>query len=210
MKALFIVGIVVAFLLSSIWFISSQVKENSQENLKKELVDKDKTDYVKLTEKNKKIREQHKSQTNEEPAEKYTETSIDQLIDEEEIAAIEPLQENNSKEESFKLNKWNLSGSNKNVLILDFTITNITNEPQIERIKVICSTFNEEGDFAGTKSSRYSINLQPGEKIEFKNEVFGTVSKSSINIKCEIEKVEKIKKIKSTTPTTDITKLLED
>lgn len=40
MKAFGLVGLIVAFILASLWFITTQVQKNSQENIKKELIGK--------------------------------------------------------------------------------------------------------------------------------------------------------------------------
>jgi len=183
---------------------SKNEKPKTKQEIKKEEQAKDplKTDYSKLLSHNKELEAQqakikellvdneNKMKENKQQQEdQYVSNPIDDMLDPGPVSRnnVDSVPSEESNEDIvFNLNKWSLGGSSKNVLMVSYFIKNNTTQRVELNVKVVCSGYDSNGDIASTKESKFTLEIDPGQKINYDNEIMGRVNKSAIDFKCEL------------------------
>jgi len=177
-------------------------------------------DYAKLTKKNSEIIKKQKALLNKIKSKEVSEdhdtdisedtgpSILDELDSEESEITDNTSDSINTRKKTtdgpieLKIKEWSLKGSNKNVLMVSMDIINHSPVKEEKEIKIVCSTFDENGDFAGTKKLLVNVNLNPGQKMSLNSQIFGIVNTDSKTINCIIEK-EKVEEIKENSSETE-------
>jgi len=239
MKAMSIIILVVAFILGSLWFVTSQISGSDQDTLKKEFTQNDKSekptnkkkkvkegtdtsenyevDYVELAKKNNKInaqqeliREKIKNSSSKNSIKNDVPT-IDILLDQEDEVikdneTTDSILDNMEKEIEYdyskdnrlevSLDKWTLRGTQKNVLMIDFSVTNKSGIDLNEDLKVSCSVLDKGNELIETKHTRYHMGIEPHSTKKYKRQIIGKVNEMAADIQCYIEEKKEEVKVK--------------